>query len=240
MKNFKLLPLVLLVSTPAFANVDPKIAEFCLKATDYKGCVEAHSSQTKGKADTPTESDCESWDETGVCIIEKCKQYNKYGVCIDGKNHVFYKENADDVELRHGFTFRRSSVQQLKIRGSYGRYLTFWGRSVNDFQGTAGTYNPGYAGSLNCTSTGYGYGYGTTNCVRTGYVAPSYIPGTPGGTQARWFEYELDCVDRTYNRKGDIASGAYKKGWMDVYYDPTASAVADKYCDEIEFLPKKY
>ena len=41
MKNFKLLPLVLLVSTPAFANVDPKIHKLCVEAKDYLGCVKA-------------------------------------------------------------------------------------------------------------------------------------------------------------------------------------------------------
>ena len=43
MKVFKLLPLVILVSTPVFANVDPKIAEFCLKAQDFQGCVNSLS-----------------------------------------------------------------------------------------------------------------------------------------------------------------------------------------------------
>ena len=161
----------------------------------------------------------------------------------------------DDVEIRQGFTYRKSSVRQQKIRGAYGRYLTFWGRSENEYQGTSASYNAGNPGTLNCYSSNSGTGYmnnntyssninynssGSTNCQRSGYVSPSYTPGTPGGTQKGWFEYDLDCVDRTFNRKGDKAKGIMKKGWLDVYYDPTARAVADKYCQTIDSLPKKY
>ena len=36
-------------AAPAFANVDPKIAEFCLKAQDFQGCVNSMSGDsTKG------------------------------------------------------------------------------------------------------------------------------------------------------------------------------------------------
>ena len=52
MKIFKLLPLVILVSTPAFANVDPKIAEFCLKAQDFQGCVKSMSGDSSGSTTT--------------------------------------------------------------------------------------------------------------------------------------------------------------------------------------------
>ena len=33
-------------AAPAFANVDPKIAEFCLKAQDFQGCVNSMSGES--------------------------------------------------------------------------------------------------------------------------------------------------------------------------------------------------
>ncbi len=46
MKRF-LIPLLaaLAIPTTVNANVDPKIAEICMKASDFKGCVESMSGQ---------------------------------------------------------------------------------------------------------------------------------------------------------------------------------------------------
>jgi len=360
-----LAPLLLAVSLPAFAEVDPKIHKLCIEAKDYAGCVKAQggirgsNSASSGVAEAKTKEisdkiydfnrrqfiaqnpSLSGWiksnpkaarqkiekeflffkkkdyqDMEGLysvcrrrgamsidynfnwsrpCSEVSNKQSVKYNnqllynsikkeqkrqvavsiakakctsqgkqiryslndesMCMSDFEYASYREQrrarrADEAyrariirqgetEVQNGFTYRNSSVSQLKIRGSYGRYLSFWGRSKNEYQGTTGSYNPGSAGSVNCTSTSYGYGSTSTNCSRSGYVAPSYTPGTSGGIQARWFEYELDCRDRTYNRKGDKAKGLINKGWMDVYYDPTARAVADKYCPIINSLRKK-
>ena len=138
-----------------------------------------------------------------------------------------------DVTAPSPYSYEDSSVKQLKIRGSYGRYITFIGRSTNSWQGTNGYYNPGNSGYVQCNS----YGYSTT-CNRVGYVAPSYTPGTSGGSSNRHYRYELDCKDGTFDRKGDRAQGIRKKGWMSVLEDPTALAVARKYCPVISSLPK--
>ena len=131
------------------------------------------------------------------------------------------------------YSYEDSTVRQLKIRGKYGRYITFVGRSTNSWHGTPGYYNPGSEGSVSC----YSYGYSTT-CNRVGYVAPSYTPGTRGGSSNRHYRYDLDCKDGTFDRKGDHAQGIRKKGWMSVLEDPTALAVARKYCPIISSLPK--
>ena len=49
------------------------------------------------------------------------------------------------------------------------------------------------------------------------------------------FDYELDCDDQKFNRKGDLL------GWMDPYIDPTARGVYLKYCpiEEWSKLPNK-
>jgi len=48
----RLLLLSTLILAPAFANVDPKIAEFCLKAQDFQGCVKSMSGDSSGSTTT--------------------------------------------------------------------------------------------------------------------------------------------------------------------------------------------
>ena len=44
MKNLSI-PLLALIALPTAiqANIDPKVAEICIKATDFQGCVESMS-----------------------------------------------------------------------------------------------------------------------------------------------------------------------------------------------------
>lgn len=130
------------------------------------------------------------------------------------------------------YSYESSSVRQLKVRGSYGRYITFIGRTSNSWQGTDGYYNPGNPGYVSCT----GYG-GWTTCRRIGYVPPSYTPGTSGGAENRYFRYDLDCVDGTFDRKGDRLQGIRMRGWLSVTEDPVALMVARRYCPSIHSLP---
>ena len=104
---------------------------------------------------------------------------------------------------------------------------------MNSWQGTSGYYNPGSSGYVQCNSFGY-----STTCNRVGYVAPSYTPGIRGGSVNRYYRYELDCKDGTFDRKGDRVQGIRRKGWMSVVEDPTALTVARKYCPIISSLPK--
>ena len=145
-----------------------------------------------------------------------------------------------DVAEPKPYNYDPESVMQLKIRGSYGRYLTFIGKTLNEYTGTSGYMMPGSPGSVRCTTTpGFGaYSSSYTTCSRSGYVAPTYVPGTSGGVQNRKYRYELDCQDMTFDRKGDYAGGMSNKGWMSVDNDPTAQAVANRYCSSIESLPR--
>ncbi len=223
------------------AEVDSKIHALCLDAKDYSGCIRENKNNTAESIQKGSNDSCSS--KGGGKKLRKnifgtfCMNDSEYAefICTNMPHRSECVE-SDDVEVAEGFTYRKSTIKQLKIRDRYGRYITFWGRSINDYSGTPGYYNPGSPGSINCSTNSFG-STATTYCNRTGYIAPSYSPGTQGGTQKRWFEYELDCRDRTYNRKGDISAGAFKKGWQDVYYDKTARAVADIYCPKINSLP---
>tara|TARA_B100000700_G_C14918709_1_gene795982 strand:- start:133 stop:1251 length:1119 start_codon:yes stop_codon:yes gene_type:complete len=143
---------------------------------------------------------------------------------------------AREIEVKEpaSYSFYDNTILQIKVRGEYGRYLRFAGRTVNQYSGTPGIYKPGSPGSINCTD------YGTSiTCNRTGYKAPSYTPPKPGGIQRQGFLYDLDCVDGTFDRKGDyLSSGGGMKGWMSVHQDPVAKEVYSKYCRIIDELPK--
>ena len=145
-----------------------------------------------------------------------------------------YKAETVDIKEPSKYSYESDSVKQLKVRGDYGRYLIFTGRTENIFRGVAPTFIPGNPGITSCTSFG-----NNTTCSPLGFTSPMYIPGAPGGKQNKNFIYHLDCFDLTFDRKGDLLN-AYgdKYGWMDVSRDPTAQTVASKFCPVINSLPK--
>ena len=143
------------------------------------------------------------------------------------------------VEAPNDHEYDPKSVQQQKIRGRYGRYITFTGITLNEYDGSPGRWNPGQPGRRECkTVYGFNNTSKTTTCQQVGYVAPSFTPATPGGVERRSFRYQLDCKDMTFDRKGDF-SGWGNKGWMNVREDPTAQAVAERYCPVINTLDKQ-
>ena len=108
------------------------------------------------------------------------------------------------------YSYNNASVKQLKIRGSYGRYIRFRGKKMNSWEGSNGSCHQG-----------------------------SCKAAKSGGSNNRSYKYELDCRDMTFDRKGDRRNAdGFKKGWMSIREDPTASAVADKYCPMISSLPE--
>lgn len=127
-------------------------------------------------------------------------------------------------------TYEADTVRQLQVRGEWGRYLTFTGMTVNSWKGTEASIIGGTPDKTVCTASG--------SCYTITGSKPQLIPSKPGGTEVKLFTYELDCKDLTFDRKGDKASaGGGNHGWMTVEKDPTAQAVAAKYCPMIETLP---
>ncbi len=169
-------------------------------------------------------------------IHKKCIKANDYLGCVKAQNSLNDKslnnKKTRSIETPSKFTYEPWSVQQLKIRGEYGRYITFIGRTENVYGGTDGYVLQGY-GNTWCNNYG-----GQTFCNSYG-SSGGYVPGKQGGTQISQFVYELDCIDMTFDRKGDLKNAdGFKLGWMKVYKDPTAMEVADKYCPKISSLPK--
>jgi hypothetical protein len=209
---------------PANAQVDPKIADFCLNAKDFGGCVTTMQAEkntdfclkakdfegcirTLGSSDVPPQRDSAPSQNTTNSSPQQEASTNKVRVAPPDP-----------------FFYEKDSVAQMLVRGSYGRYISFIGKTNNSYVGTAGS-----PGTLNCTTTN-----GFTSCNRTGYISAQ-----SGGVQSGRFRYELDCQDRTYNIKGDLRSASgWKRGWMSVETDPVAEQVASDYCHRISTLPK--
>ena len=127
-------------------------------------------------------------------------------------------------------------MRQQKVCGSYGRYTSFVGTTLNEYSGTTAIYSPGMPGTKVCTtSSRFNDQNITTTCQQVGYVESGYKPSTPGGVERRSFHYQLDCKDLTFDRKGDF-DGFGNKGLMGVDTDPTEKAVADGNCLAIESL----
>ena len=125
------------------------------------------------------------------------------------------------------FSYESNTVKQLKIRGGYGRYLTFRGRTDNEYEGTDGYYESEGKSYTECEED---------NC-KTFWEPPTYIEGTEGGIENKTYVYELDCRDKTFNRIGDRTGTGLNKGWMETLEDPVAKAVEKKYCPLINSLP---
>ena len=69
--------------TTIHANVDSKVAEFCLKAADFSGCVESMSG-TKKNNPSPKSGYLSSWQLDALIIITA-----RLNVAIDLNNFIF-------------------------------------------------------------------------------------------------------------------------------------------------------
>ena len=204
---------------------------------------------------------CETWEEIankkmGLRInqndkVDESFWWREATTVLYGGNRYF---NSDILKLIYpdknntwDYGLNASSVKQLRIRNSYGRYLTFYGRTTNrytgdyipekpsfiscDWGGSGSAYADYYSAAGSWSSDGRCYGEGGTSAVII-----------PGGVDKTSYEYELDCIDGTFNRKGDrdTYEGYTKKGWMKVINDPTALMAKNIYCPIISTLPRKY
>lgn len=138
------------------------------------------------------------------------------------------------VDPPPSFTYEADTVRQLQVRNEWGRYITFTGISTHSYEGTKGYMTQGTPDRQVCNRTAY-----SNYCYTVPGIKPRFVAGQPGGTERKSFTYELDCRDRTFDRKGDKAGGGFgqTKGWASVDQDPTALAVANKYCSIISTLP---
>ena len=131
--------------------------------------------------------------------------------------------NAEElIELKpiNPHSYKKSSLVRWEENDK--RYLTFKGTSfITDCYGDRGDA----AVNLTC-------GYNPENYYRKG-KATSLI--NKDGWKTVLFEYDVDCIEKTYNRKGDV------QNWHGLIADQTPFLVAQKYCpiEEWSKLPNK-
>ena len=180
--------------------------------------------------------------------FHQCQREEVLNYVYGGKlflNKIFFESKYPRRGSNENYNVIINSVQQLKIRGEYGRYITFIGTTENSYSGKTFSAKPGY---IDCEWGGSGSSSYNKNSGSGSWSTDGYCYGKegtperviPDGIEVRRFRYELDCVDGTFDRKGDKADYAdnSRKGWMGVMKDPTAFMAAKNYCPFIENLPK--
>ena len=191
-----------------------------------------------------------SWyNSQNINITRSCGARNIYTF----KNGGYRYFNSDfllavfhDRNNTWDYALNDNSVKQKKIRKEYGRYITFNGKTNNPY---AGDYIPAEPGYIDCDWGGSGSSYYDENYGSGNWSSGGYCYGEegtdaiviPDGVDKRFYEYTLDCVDLTFDRKGDRVnySGGAMKGWMKIGNDPTAVMAADIYCPIINNLLKE-
>jgi hypothetical protein len=144
------------------------------------------------------------------------------------------------VRTRSPYSYDDASVVPITLNDRSGRYLSFRGRTLIVTPATPGRYVGGTPGRCRCDSddgdrAGPGGEQGRhrfrerPHCELVGAIPPTWIPGEPERRSVQRYVYQLDCQDLTFNRLND-GNWLFRPGWMGVDRDPTAAAVAERYC----------
>jgi len=132
------------------------------------------------------------------------------------------------VPVPSPFSYESTSLKRLPLGGKTMRYIGFTGHTTIVLPAKPARFNAGKPGTVRCDRN---------SCWRDGYVEPSFVSGEPERSIRKFFDYQLDCKDRTFNRVGDASvPGNFAKGWQSVTTDPTALAVETTWCPRIDQL----
>jgi hypothetical protein len=157
-------------------------------------------------------------------IHKKCIDAKDYSGCVNAQGTSRAEEKT--TVNQDPFWYDEGSVKQMRVRGEYGRYLTFNGRTVfnaYDYGWSGGSvHGNAWSGGKSGSVSGFGSGFSIGGTARTGA-----------------FKYLLDCKEGTADRIGDADYAQEDTvGWFAVIKDPTAQAVYSKYCPRISELPQ--
>ena len=191
-----------------------------------------------------------SWyNSQNINITRSCGARNIYTFKNGGYRYFdsnFLLAVFHDRNNTWDYALNDNSVKQKKIRKEYGRYITFYGKTNNPY---AGGYIPEKPGYIDCEWGGSGSRYYDENYGSGSWSSDGYCYGEegtdailiPDGVDKKFYKYTLDCLDLTFDRKGDRVNyeGGAMKGWMKIGNDPTAVMAADIYCPIINNLPKE-
>ena len=211
MKRF-LLPLLAALTLPiacSNAEVSDKIHNRCKDVKDYVGCVQMMSEDMgEDKVGSP-----------------KNYQVNNYGY----RKYITY--TGDSLEIHP------QSIKAKKIKNKYGRYLTFFVDRRMYVEPTSGFSSPGYQTPSYAQTNIYG-NTATTTITGGQTVGGINIPGTPGGIRFKGFPITADCIDYTFDAKGDGG------GWQNIStFRPDSAGgiigqILDEFCPKMDQLVK--
>ncbi len=180
MKGFLLsLLAALALPTAVYAEVTDEIHNRCKDVSDYMGCVKANS-------------------KSGFKFFG-----NKKRKIDKNAKRKFTRDDGYNV------VFDPKSVEAVKVRGNYGRYLKFNYR-INYYRGSSYIPKTQITPDRVTTNT-YGTinSYGSTGSF-SGNSYSTITPGAsfggftiPGGMRSRVIEVTADCQDYTADLKGD-------------------------------------
>lgn len=185
-------------------EVTEEMRKACLPAADYEGCIRSFVNPPSAR---------EEYDFLGMPEIKEWRMVeDRPG------NEVFYVNDK--------------SVAKVKVRSTYGRYISYEYVARWNQQATAG--RAGYSTTIGSATTNcYGSGTGSINCTTT--PAPRItIPGTsgtPGGIMQERVLVMIDCFERKAQWRG-----AGK--WQSIEGKTTTQPIADKWCNKITELPE--
>ncbi len=81
MKRLLLLPLLLGLTSPVQARVDPEVHKLCKDVKDYLGCVQAQTGEVKSKSSESIANTCPpryAYDGNGFCRRFACRPLNPW------------------------------------------------------------------------------------------------------------------------------------------------------------------
>ena len=185
-------------------EVTEEMRKTCLPAVDYEGCIRSFINPPSAR---------EEYDFLGMPKIKEWRMV----------------ENRPDNEVWY---VNDQSVARVKVRSTYGRYVSYEYVARWNQQATAG--RPGYTTTIGSATTNcYGSGYGSVNCTTT--PAPQIrIPGrsgNPGGVIQERVMVIIDCLERKAQWRG-----AGK--WESIEGKITSQPIADKWCSRVAELPE--
>ncbi len=179
----------LITSKDATNDIEKSNHESCLKASDYKGCMNYKEGNTsKIKPIKITQNvDCVN----SICSPEEAKVYGTDNLGQRVLPGYYFKDIPEKRAVNY-----ISKPLKLNVNGSYGRYV--------HIQRIIRYYSDGYSGSF---STSPGYSAGAPPII-------NYSPGQASGIRQMVQNHVFDCEEKTYARykKNRLMSSETKSG----------------------------
>lgn len=201
MKIFTLMSFFMVSGDGYSQVITDEMRKGCMPATDYEGCIRSFLNPPTLKEEN---------DFLGMSKIKGWKIIEDRP-----KNIIIY--------------YNDKSLSKVKVRNTYGRYISFefvkrWLQEA--IAGTSDTTQTIGSSFTNC----YGSGYGVS-CTTTPATTIT-LPGrsaTPGGIRQKSVSVMIDCLEKTARYDG-------KGKWISL--DSSISQFADEWCEKVNVLPE--